>query len=135
MPPHEERFAPILRPGFVWTPAFSALSIGVSEQTSSRSSMSVTFASLLTPQAPPWKLCVGPTCPGRATESGPVDADGSGAMKAGSLRLVHDLGPAAQAALGLFSSPVASERHPVAMRVSPMFALGGGGVEMRCAWW
>ena len=137
MPPQEGRFAPPLRSGIVWTPAFSALSIGVSEQTSFRSSMRVRFASLVSASAnAPWKLCVGPNCPGRASSgTSPVDADGSRAMKAGSLRLINNLGPMAIAALGLFSSPRASETHPIAMRVSPMFALGGGGLEMKCAWW
>lgn len=130
--------AELLRPGVpALTPAFSALSIGVSERTSFRSSMRVRFASLVSARAnAPWKLCVGPNCPGPASSgTSPIDADGSRAMKAGSLRLINNLGPMAVAALGLFSSPRASETHPIAMRVSPMFALGGGGLEMKCAWW
>ena len=51
------------------------------------------------------------------------------------MRLITGLGPMAVAALGLFSSPVATQAHPVAMRLSPMFSGGGGGLEMRCAWW
>jgi hypothetical protein len=135
MPPHEVRFASATRVGIVWTPSFSAFSIGLAGQGALRSVTQVTLAPALASRSEPWSLCIGPTCPGRARSSSDANGDPDASMKAGSMRLINGIGPIAVTALKLFSSPVATAAHPVAMRVSPMFAFGGGGLEMRCAWW
>lgn len=137
MPPHELRFAPVLRASIVATPAFSAFAIGLSglALTSFRSDARLGLV-LRFPLREPLPLCIGPSCPGQVSSSGPSsDEEASASAKAGSMRLITGLGPVAVAALGLFSTPVATEAHPVVMRVSPMFAFGGGGLEMKCAWW
>ena len=64
-----------------------------------------------------------------------VDVDPQTAGTASGKRLVDGLGPVAVAALALFSAPVPKRTRAMAMAVSPMFALGGAGLELRAAWW
>jgi hypothetical protein len=135
MPPHEERFAPPVRSSIVWTPSFSAFSIGMSGMSLFRSGTHVRTVPAFGVRQEPWALCIGPSCPGRVLKAADSGGDPGAAAKAGSTRLITDIGPVAVKALGLFSTPVPSREHPVAMRVSPMFACGGGGLEMRAAWW
>jgi hypothetical protein len=120
-----------LRTSIVSTPAFAAFAIGVSGQASFRSTSSA--GSFAVPREA-WSLCIGrPACPtyGRS----PTAGDAGSSVKAGSIRLITDLGPVGATALGLFANPVATPARPVALRLAPMFACGGGGLEMRAAWW
>jgi hypothetical protein len=78
-------------------------------------------------------LCLGVACSPRSTrgDTGP-DGRPSGANE--SARLISSIG-IGSAALKMFASPVPKKASAMALGVSPMFALGGGGVEMRCVWW
>ena len=134
MPLPGDRFASLPRPSIVWTSSFSAFSIGLSALASVRPGTSATARPFGAPREP-LSLCIGPACPGRARSAAYSDADAGSAVKAGSVRLITDLGPLGVTALGLFTNPVASKDHPLVMRVAPIFALSGGGLEMRCAWW
>lgn len=134
MPPRGDRFASLTRPSLVWTSTFSSFSIGLSALASARPSTLATLRPFGA-RREPLSLCIGAACPGRAPSSADVDLDPGTAVKAGSVRLITDLGPLGVTALGLFTNPVASKDHPVVMRVAPIFALSGGGLEMRCAWW
>ncbi|MDB4935775.1 MAG: hypothetical protein JWP87_2747 [Labilithrix sp.] len=76
-------------------------------------------------------LCLGASCAPKHTA---LDSDGNPAGAAESARIISGLGIGAKA-LALFSSPVPKRSSSIAMGVSPMFAFGGGGLEMRCVWW
>lgn len=81
-----------------------------------------------------WSICLGLKCQG-ARVAGESVVDTSRAASSGSVKLITDLGPIGTAALALFSDPTLRSTRALAMRVAPMFALGGGGLEMRCIWW
>lgn len=114
MPAYEDRSALAARLRIVWTPSFAAFSTGVSGQAPFRSSPRLSLAPFV-------------------AQGGAGDPSAS--VKAGSVRLITALGPMGVAALGLFETPLATQAHPVVMRVAPVFGAGGGGLEMRCTWW
>jgi hypothetical protein len=64
-----------------------------------------------------------------------VDVDPRTATPTASRRAIEAIGPIGSGALALFASPVPTRASPVVMRVLPMFALGGGGLELRGGWW
>ena len=48
---------------------------------------------------------------------------------------IESIGPVAASALALFMRPEMKKDQSVVVRVSPMFALGGYGLELRATWW
>jgi hypothetical protein len=112
------------------TPLFLFLPIGISGDGSFRSSTHAPQLQLDT-RALGNALCLGASCTPRTT---PVDMKGNPAGAAESERLIKSFG-LGSAALALFAAPVPKNKNALAMGVSPMFALGGGGLEMRMVWW
>jgi hypothetical protein len=64
-----------------------------------------------------------------------VDVDPKTATPTASTQAIEAIGPIGSAALALFARPVPTRVSPVAMKVLPLFALGGGGLELRGAFW
>lgn len=78
-------------------------------------------------------MCLGAACGiPRAVD---LEIDPKTAGTASGKRLVEGIGPVAVAALAIFAAPVPKRSRALAMAVSPMFALGGAGLELRAAWW
>ena len=78
-------------------------------------------------------FCLSAACSFPRTEG--LDADPMSSAPNQSRRMIEGIGPIAVAALALFSTPPLKQSQSVVIRVSPMFALGGAGLEMRGAWW
>lgn len=114
----------------VQAPFFLVFPIGVSGLGSFRSSMRVEPPLALFRNAE--SLCLGERC--WRAPSADEGLNGKTAGEAGSTRAITGI-PIGAAALKLFASPVPKANHLLAMKVAPMFALGGGGLEVRCAWW
>ena len=96
------------------------------------------------PMAPPLSLekpnggssfsfCLSPGCSFPRTSG--LDVDPLTAAPTASRRAFEGIGPIAAAAIALFSSPPMKPTQQVVVRPSPMFAMGGVGLEMRGSWW
>jgi hypothetical protein len=112
----------------VQAPFFLVFPIGVSGLRSFRSSTRAEPPVALFRNAE--SLCLGERCWHAPSD----DDDGKTAGEKGSTRAITGI-PIGAAALKLFASPVPKAHDLIAMKVAPMFALGGGGLEVRCAWW
>ncbi len=77
--------------------------------------------------------CFGATC--ILPRSAALDVDPKTATPTASTRAILGIGPIGAAALAMFSCPPLPKSRAMAMHVAPMFALGGGGLEMRGVWW
>jgi hypothetical protein len=81
--------------------------------------------------APPF--CLSAACSFPRTAG--LDVDPTSSAPNQSRRMIEGIGPIAVAALALFSTPPLSKSQSLVIRVSPMFALGGAGIELRGRWW
>jgi hypothetical protein len=121
------------RASLMTSPFFLLLPIGISGRASFRSSTRargpersiVTFGD-------GDALCLGARCAPRIGAS--LVLESGVAEKKGSTTAVESIG-IGKAALKLFASPVPKRTASYAFGLSPMFACGGGGLEMRLAWW
>ena len=78
-------------------------------------------------------FCLSPRC-GFPRTAG-LDSDPLTAAPNASRRAIEGIGPIAAAALALFSCPPMKSHQPLVVRVAPMLALGGAGLELRGSWW
>lgn len=78
-------------------------------------------------------LCLGAAC--ALPRAGDAGVDPQAAATVTGKRLADALGPVATAALAWFGTPVPKKLGSVAVTVTPMFVLAGGGIELRGAWW
>jgi hypothetical protein len=113
------------------TPFFLLLPIGVSGHESFRSSVSAAKQSIVT-FGEGDVLCLGARCAPRIGSKLMLE-DGV-AERTGSTNAVESIG-IGKAALALFAPPKPKKSTGYAFGVSPMFALGGAGLELRAAWW
>lgn len=74
-------------------------------------------------------LCLGAACATRLIGVKPR----SGVDE--TVHVIRGLGPLGTAALGLFAAPTLKDQDSIALRLSPMLTLKGGGVEMCGVWW
>ena len=81
-------------------------------------------------------LCLGIRCPAVWMVLRP-DGEPQTYGAAASTRVVASLGAVGAAALSLFANPTPAPKRlgAVALRLAPMFALGGAGLELRGASW
>jgi hypothetical protein len=119
------------RASLMSAPFFLLLPIGISGRASFRSSTRAEKRSIVT-FGDGDVLCLGARCAPRIGSALVLEA--GAAEKKGSTTAVESIG-IGKAALKLFASPMPKRTESYAFGLSPMFACGGGGLEMRLAWW
>lgn len=85
------------------------------------------------PHGDVFTLCLASRCPAPWTLR--PDADPASYGASASARVVAGFGAVGAAALALFSSPTPKRYGSLAIRLSPMFAFGGAGLEIRGGFW
>lgn len=119
------------RASLMTTPFFLLLPIGISGRASFRTSTRTSKRSIVT-FGDGDVLCLGARCAPRIASA--LVLEPGAAAKKGSTSAVESIG-IGKAALKLFASPMPKRTESYAFGLSPMFACGGGGLEMRLAWW
>jgi hypothetical protein len=118
------------RASLMTSPFFLLLPIGISGRASFRSSTRAAKRSIVT-FGDNDSLCLGARCAPRIGSM--LTLEPGAAEKSGSTHAVESIG-IGKAALALFKNPVPKTQAGYAFGVSPMFACGGGGLEIRLAW-
>jgi hypothetical protein len=118
------------RASLMMPPFFVLLPIGVSGRASFRSSTRAPKRSMVT-FGDDDSLCLGARCAPRLGSR--LMLEPGVAERSGSTNAVESIG-IGKAALALFKSPVPKTKTSYAFGISPMFACGGGGLEIRLAW-
>jgi len=119
------------RASLMTPPFFLLLPIGISGRASFRSSTRAAKRTMVT-FGDDDSLCLGARCAPRLGSR--LTLEPGVAETSGSKHAVESIG-IGKAALKLFANPVPKRQGSYAFGVSPMFACGGGGLEMRLAWW
>lgn len=78
-------------------------------------------------------FCLSPRCSFPRLES--LDVDPLSAAPNASRLVIESMGPMGAAALSLFSTPPLRKSQSLVLRIAPLFAMGGTGLELRGAWW
>jgi hypothetical protein len=118
------------RASLMTPPFFLLLPIGISGRASFRSSTRAAKRSIVS-FGDDDSLCLGARCAPRLGSR--LMLEPGAAEKSGSTHAVESIG-IGKAALALFKNPVPKTQAGYAFGVSPMFACGGGGLEIRLAW-